>query len=154
MWLLVFTLAYVFNIIRPIIFSAVKNVFHNQENFVDQGIFHSQQNFTQVRKVFQFLFPLSSNFSTNTEFLHNQRLLHSPRSKNFWFSIKGKILDPFNTKFYAKNIFNPLTLVGDKRSYILTRTISFLSTCNLLLLSAKKLILYNILRKHTPVQTY
>ena len=44
-------------------------------------------------------------------------------------------------------------LVGNKKSYVLTRTLSFLSTCELLLLIIKKLIPYNILTECTSVQT-
>ena len=40
-------------------------------------------------------------------------------------------------------------LVGNKRSYILTQTINFLSACEFLLLNIKKLILYNSLRQCT-----
>ena len=42
--------------------------------------------------------------------------------------------------------------VGNKRSYVLTQTISFLSTCELLLLNIKKLILYNFLTECTSTQ--
>ena len=44
-----------------------------------------------------------------------------------------------------QNIFSLFMLVGDKRSYVLTRTIGFLSTCEPLLLNIKTLILYNAL---------
>ena len=44
-------------------------------------------------------------------------------------------------------------LVDNKRSYILTPTISFLSTCELLLLNIKKLILCNVLTECTSMQT-
>ena len=55
-------------------------------------------------------------------------------------------MDPFNTKSYAK-IFNLLMPLGNTRSYVLTQTISFLSTCELLSLNIKKLITYNVLPK-------
>ena len=44
-----------------------------------------------------------------------------------------------------QNIFSLFMLVGNKRSYVLTRTIGLLSTCEPLLLNIKTLILYNAL---------
>ena len=95
--------------------------------FLDQGrkeVFHKQGSFSQLR-----IFTQSKNFS---------------RNKDQKGSLKAKILDPFNTTSYAK-YFNSLMLVGNKMSYILTRTISFLGTCDLLSLNIKKLILFNVL---------
>ena len=43
-------------------------------------------------------------------------------------------------------------LVSNKRSHLLTQTISFLSTCELLLLNIEKLILYNVLTECTSIQ--
>ena len=40
-------------------------------------------------------------------------------------------------------------LVGNARPFVLTWTISFLNTCELLLLNIEKLILYNILTERT-----
>ena len=42
-------------------------------------------------------------------------------------------------------------LVGNKKSYIITWTIS-LSTCELLSMNIKKLILYNALTEHASMQ--
>ena len=44
-------------------------------------------------------------------------------------------------------------LVSNKMSYILTQTLSFLSTCEILLLNIKKLRLYNVLTECTSMQT-
>ena len=44
-------------------------------------------------------------------------------------------------------------LVGNKRLHVLTRTISFLSACELLLLNIKKLILSNALTECPSMQT-
>ena len=88
---------------------------------------------------------------------YKQRFLHSYRNslqaKNQEGLLEAKILDPFNTKSYGKNIFNTLMLVGNQRSYVLTRAKSFLSTCELLLLNIKNVILYNFLTECTSMQT-
>ena len=44
-------------------------------------------------------------------------------------------------------------LVGNKTLYVPTQAISFLSTCELLLLNIKKLIIYNVLIECTSMQT-
>ena len=44
-------------------------------------------------------------------------------------------------------------LVGNKRSYVLTQTITFLNMCELLLLNIKKLTLYKVLTECTSMQT-
>ena len=51
----------------------------------------------------------------------------------------------------CENIFSPLMLVSNKRSYVLTKTIRFLSTCERLLLNIKNLILYNVLTECTSM---
>ena len=55
------TLAFVFKIIKSIIFSVVKKFFHKQRVFLDQT------NFLQTN-----IFPGSSKSSTNKEVLHKQ----------------------------------------------------------------------------------
>ena len=42
-------------------------------------------------------------------------------------------------------------LADNKRSYVLTRKTSFLSTCEILLLNIKKPILYNVLTECTSM---
>ena len=74
---MVSTSAFVFKIIRPIIFSSVKKV----------------------------SFPESRKYSTIKEIFYKLRLLHSERFyayKDQKGSLKAKILDPFNTKSYVK----------------------------------------------------
>ena len=96
-------------------FSTVKEIFHNQGNFpqsrkfstIDE-IFHSCKNFPQTKN-----FTQSKKFSAN---------------KDHKGSLKAKILNTLNMKSYAKNIFGPLMLVSNKKSYVLTQAISFLST--------------------------
>ena len=43
-------------------------------------------------------------------------------------------------------------LVGNKKPYVLTQKVSFFSTCEVLLLNIKKLILYNISAECTSIQ--
>ena len=49
--------------------------------------------------------------------------------------------------------FNPLMLVRNKRSYLLTQRIIFLSMSEPLFLNIKKLILYGVLIEYTYMQT-
>ena len=88
---------------------------------------------------------------------YKQRFLHGYRNslqaKNQEGLLEAKILDPFNTKSYGENIFNTLMLVGNQWSYVLTRAISILSTCELSLLNIKNVILYNVLTECTSTQT-
>ena len=80
-------------------FSTNKEVFHKQKFFLDQGSFQQTK-----------IFPWQRKLSTNEEVFHkqnfflDQEVFHSQfffpqRSKNF---LKAKILNSFNTKFYAK----------------------------------------------------
>ena len=81
---MVLTLAFVFKIIRPIIFSAVKKVsFPQKEIFLDQGNFPHSWNFSFIKKFFhcQGMFLQSNSFSTVKEFFHNKGI--SPQSKKF-----------------------------------------------------------------------
>ena len=77
--LMVSTLAFVFKIIRPIIFSAVKKVsFPRSRNFsIVKEFFHSQGIFSQSRN-----FPQSRNFSTVKEFFHSQ--VNFPQTRKFY----------------------------------------------------------------------
>ena len=110
---MVSTLAFVFKIIRSIIFSAVKKINFPQSRkfstvkkiFLDQGtlpqsrkffagkeIFHKQGIFTHTN-----IFPCSRKFSKNKDFYTVKNTL-CKESQN----LKAKILDPFNTKSHAK----------------------------------------------------
>ena len=94
---MVLTLAFVFKIIRPIIFSAVKKVSFPQklnfswsrkfstfkEFFFDQEIFLQSNSFSTVKEFFhnKGISPQSKKFSLIKEFLHIQRSF--PWSRNF-----------------------------------------------------------------------
>ena len=79
--------AFVFKIIRPVIFSAYKKKsFPQSRKFPTmKNFFLSHGNFPQLR-----------NFSAN---------------KDHKSSLKPEILDSFNTESLCQNIFNPLTLM-------------------------------------------
>ena len=123
-------------------FSKIKEPFYNQgtipqsKNFsIEKGLFHSCD-FSYPRK-----FSTKKNLFDQDNFTQAKSFLKSRK-----FSTKKKICS-------HKNIFNPLMLFANKKSYVLTRTISFLSTRELLLLNIKKLILYNVLTECTSMQT-
>ena len=121
--------AFVFKIIRPIIFSVFKkgSLPQSRKFSTIKETLHNQGDFPQSRKnsTVKENFPQSRNFSTVVEILHNQRTF--PPSRHFstvvelfykqrifpqlWkFSanknkkgfVKAKILDSFNTKSHAK----------------------------------------------------
>ena len=110
-------------------FSTNKEVYHKQKIFLDQG------NFPQSRK-----------FCTNKDFSIVNKNFCKQRSKRPSGSQNYRSIQYW---FLCKNIFNFLMFVGNKRSYILNWTISFLSTCELSLLSIKSLILYKVLTECT-----
>ena len=113
----------------------ISNFFQSYEIYY---YFCSQERFSQTK-----IFPWFKKFSINKDFslikdnFHRQRfflideMFHSQTS--FLLTL---ILDPLNTKSYAK---------------VLTLTISFLRTCKLILISIKKLTLYNVSTECTSV---
>ena len=113
----------------------ISNFFQSYETYY---YFCSQERFSQTK-----IFPWFKKFSINKDFslikdnFHRQRfflideMFHSQTS--FLLTL---ILDPLNTKSYAK---------------VLTLTISFLRTCKLILISIKKLTLYNVSIECTSV---
>ena len=112
-------------------FSIVKEFFHGRENFwqknsADKEVFHEK--FSLIYEVFH-----------KQRFLHSQKIFCKQRSKRFSKSLN----------------FRPshLILVGKRMSCVLKRTISFLSTCELLLLNIKKLIICNVSIECTSMQT-
>ena len=125
---------------------------HKQENFpqkyvLDQEVFHKQGSLPQTKN-----FSWSRKFSTVKKILHKQRF--SIVNKNFCKQRSKRPSGSQNYRsiqywFLCKNIFNFLMFVGNKRSYIRNWTISFLSTCELSLLSIKSLILYKVLTECT-----
>ena len=130
--------------------SLIKEFFHSPHNFPWSKHFSTVEgNFPKknwykkfctenlIKEIFckifhQVNFPQPRNFYRKyliKEIFHKKNLIkimfHSQRN----FSQKDflKVLDLFNTKFHAKIFLSSLMLVGNKRSYILTQKISFLS---------------------------
>ena len=95
----------------------VNNFSTGKELFHSQGTFPYSRNFSLVKKTFhsQGTFPHSRNFYTFKEIFHSCG--NFPQSRKFSAkkdqkgSLNAKILYSFNTKSYAKNIFNPLKLI-------------------------------------------
>ena len=125
---MVSTLAFVFKIISPIIFSTVKKESfpHSRKFSAIKEIFHSQGSIPQSKKFSTFKeifhnqgnFPQSRSFSTIKEIFYTQGNLSQSRkfttNKDFYTvkkvstnkdqkgSLKAKIFGPFNTKSFAK----------------------------------------------------
>lgn len=87
----------------------------------------------------------NKKFSSNKYFYTVKKCLCKHRWKRL---SKSQSFRSIQYYILCKNIFNSLMLVDNKRSYILTWTISFLSTCVLLLLNIKKVILFNIWKEY------
>ena len=135
----------------------IKEFFHSQGNFSQIGTFSAKRFFDYGHFSQKVFFPWLRKFSINKEFsrnktfslmkevFHKQRFLHSQnflQTKIKKKSLKSKILDPCNTKSYAKiSLTHQCLLVTKGHTYF--KTISFLSMCELLLLNIKKLILDN-----------
>ena len=101
---MVSTLPFVFEIIRPNIFSAVKNpqsTVHSQGNFPQSSKFSTVKEIFTINGIFhnQGIFLQSRNFSTIKETFTIQKFSAKKDQKDF---LKAKILDAFNTKSYAK----------------------------------------------------
>ena len=79
-------------------FSTVKEIFHNQKNFLQSRKF-SEKKLLEQGSFQQIFFPQSRKFSANKDFPIAKTFFANNDQKG---SLKGKSLDPFNTKSYAK----------------------------------------------------
>ena len=94
--LIVSTLVFAFEIIRPFTFCAVKKV-----SFPQSRMFSTLKELSHIQVTISY----SNNFSTFKELFYSQK-----------GSLKAPVLDPLNSK--CKTIFSLLILVSNRRSYL------------------------------------
>ena len=98
-------------------FSFIKETFHKQRLFLDQGSFPQTKIYLQSRKLSNVFLWSRKYFKVEKVFSSKKKILKTKIKKvfeNARFQIYSII------KIWWKNIFNPLMIVGNKRSFTYT----------------------------------